>query len=152
MMGWQGLNSSCSGKRTSAGCCEYGNERLGSIKYREFFNQPRIWQVLKAHSVEYFFLLVWKYFSSYSRRILTNSLWICLIFIYLNTFTAIVDLGRFNNSCLKSPVSTLVDLIFLSHSFSLNKLTWRETCTAASVYLADVIFIPFIVYYAYTAV
>ena len=30
----------------------------------------------------------------------------------INTFTAIVDLSRYNNSCLKSPASTLVDLIF----------------------------------------
>ena len=30
----------------------------------------------------------------------------------INTFTAIVDLSRFNNSCLKSPASTLVDLTF----------------------------------------
>jgi hypothetical protein len=28
----------------------------------------------------------------------------------------------------------------------------RETCTAASVHLVDVIFIPFIVYYAYVAI
>jgi hypothetical protein len=28
----------------------------------------------------------------------------------------------------------------------------QETCTAASVHLADVIFIPFIVYYAYVAI
>ena len=43
----------------------------------------------------------------------------------LNTFTAIVDLSRFNNSCLKSPTSTLVDLTFQSRalrSFSLNQL------------------------------
>ena len=42
----------------------------------------------------------------------------------LNTFTAIVDLSRFNNSCLKSPTSTLVDLTFQSRtlrSFSLNQ-------------------------------
>ena len=42
-----------------------------------------------------------------------------------NTFTAIVDLSRFNNSCLKSPASTLVDLTFQSRalrSFSLNHL------------------------------
>ena len=42
-----------------------------------------------------------------------------------NTFTAIVDLSRFNNSCLKSPASTLVDLTFqlrALHSFSLNQL------------------------------
>ena len=32
----------------------------------------------------------------------------------VNTFTAIVDLSRFNNSCLKSPTSTLVDLTFQS--------------------------------------
>ena len=70
----------------------------------------------------------------------------------LNTFTAIVDLSRFNNSGLKSPAATLVDLIFQSRSFSLNQLTWRETCTAASVYLADVIFILFIAYYAYVAI
>ena len=43
----------------------------------------------------------------------------------LNTFTAIIDLSRFNNSCLKSPASTLVDLTFQSRvlrSFSLNQL------------------------------
>jgi len=43
----------------------------------------------------------------------------------VNTFTAIVDLSRFNNSRLKSPASTLVDLTFQSRalrSFSLNQL------------------------------
>ena len=43
----------------------------------------------------------------------------------VNIFTAIVDLSRFNNSCLKSPASTLVDLTFQSRalrSFSLNQL------------------------------
>ena len=43
----------------------------------------------------------------------------------INTFTAIVDLSRFTNSCLKSPASTLVDLTFQSRalrSFSLNQL------------------------------
>ena len=47
------------------------------------------------------------------------------VFYYLNTFTAIVDLSRFNYSCLKSPASTLVDLTFQSRalrSFSLNQL------------------------------
>jgi hypothetical protein len=67
--------------------------------------------------------------------------------IGLNTFTAIADLSRFNNSCLKSPASTLVDLIFQSRSFSFNQLRdlslLAGNCTAASVYLTD--FIPFIV-------
>ena len=43
----------------------------------------------------------------------------------INTLTAIVDLSRFNNSCLKSPASTLVYLTFQSRalrSFSLNQL------------------------------
>jgi len=43
----------------------------------------------------------------------------------INTFTATVDLSRLNNSCLKSPALTLVDLIFQSRtlrSFSLNQL------------------------------
>ena len=43
----------------------------------------------------------------------------------INSFTAIVDLSRFNNSCLKSPASTLVDVTFQSRalrSFSLNQL------------------------------
>ena len=46
-------------------------------------------------------------------------------FMSLNTFAAIVDLSRFNNSCLKSPASTLVDLTFQSRAlrpFSLNQL------------------------------
>ena len=34
----------------------------------------------------------------------------------INTFTAIVDLSRFNNSCLKSPASTLIDLTFQSRA------------------------------------
>jgi hypothetical protein len=67
----------------------------------------------------------------------------------LNTFTAIVDLSRFNDSCLKSPASTLVDLISRLPSFSLNQLTCHYTCTAASVYLTDVMFIPSLVYCAY---
>ena len=44
---------------------------------------------------------------------------------FVNTFTAIVDLSRFNNSCLNSPASILVDLTFQSRalrSFSLNQL------------------------------
>ena len=54
---------------------------------------------------------------------------VCRIFLsslsHFNTFTAIVDLSRFNNSCLKSPASTLVDLTFqlrALRSFSLNQL------------------------------
>jgi len=72
--------------------------------------------------------------------------------LLLNTFTAIVNLSWFNNSCLKAQASALADLIFQSCSFSLNQLTWWETCTAASVYLADVIFMPFRVYYAYNVI
>jgi hypothetical protein len=63
---------------------------------------------------------------------------------HVNTFTAIIDLSWFNNSCLKMPASTLVDLIFQSHSSSLNQLTChcrQETCTATSVYLADIAYI-----------
>ena len=54
-----------------------------------------------------------------------SSMSINYLYPNLNTFTAIVDLSWFNNSCLKSPVLTLVDLIFQSralHSFSLNQL------------------------------
>jgi hypothetical protein len=63
---------------------------------------------------------------------------------YINTFTATVDLSRFNNSCSKLPASNLVDLVFQLHSFRLNQLTchyMRVTCTAASVYLVDVAYI-----------
>jgi len=45
--------------------------------------------------------------------------------MFFNTFTAVIDLSQFNNSCLKLPVSTLVDLIFqlrALRSFSLNQL------------------------------
>jgi hypothetical protein len=38
---------------------------------------------------------------------------------HINTFTAKFDHGRFNNSFLRLPVSTLVNLISQSHSFSL---------------------------------
>ena len=62
------------------------------------------------------FLLFYVYFYS-----LFND----AVSIAVNTFTAIVNLSRFNNSCLKSPTSTLVDLTFQSRalrSFSLNQL------------------------------
>ena len=45
--------------------------------------------------------------------------------VSINTFAAIDDLSRFNNSRLKLPASTLVDLNFQSRalrSFSLNQL------------------------------
>jgi hypothetical protein len=39
--------------------------------------------------------------------------------LILNTFTAKIDHSRFNNSCLRLPALTLVDLIFQLRSFSL---------------------------------
>jgi len=48
--------------------------------------------------------------------------WVVVLKINFNTFTAVVDLSRFNNSCLKSPASTLDDIIFQSCSFSFNQL------------------------------
>jgi hypothetical protein len=44
-----------------------------------------------------------------------------------------------------------VDLSRSNFSIALFQLK-RENCTAASVHLADVIFTPFIVYYAYLAI
>jgi len=58
-------------------------------------------------------------------KIMTRGIIFSLSNYAINTFTAIVDLSRFNNSCLKLPASTLVDLTFESHalrSFSLNQL------------------------------
>jgi hypothetical protein len=45
----------------------------------------------------------------------------------------------------------IVDLSRSNFSIALFQLR-QETCTAASVHLVDVIFIPFIVYYAYIAI
>jgi hypothetical protein len=75
-----------------------------------------------------------------------------LLVTTLNTFPAIVDLSRFDNSYLNLPASTLVDLIFQLPSFCVNQLTCHYTCTAASVCLVDIMFIPFIIYYAYIEV
>ena len=45
------------------------------------------------------------------------TIWQFLLLLRIhNTFTAIVDISRFNNSCLKSPASTLVDLTFQSRA------------------------------------
>jgi hypothetical protein len=44
-----------------------------------------------------------------------------------------------------------IDLSRSNFSIALFQLR-RETCTAASVHLADVIFIPFIFYYAYVVI
>jgi hypothetical protein len=87
--------------------------------------------------------LNWKFVALwYNWNLLTLwKSWYKLKHITINIFTAIINLSRFNNSCLRTPLSTLVDLIFQSHSFSLNQLTChyrQETCTAASLYLADV--------------
>jgi hypothetical protein len=49
---------------------------------------------------------------------------------------------------LKIASVTLVESNLSNALFQLR----RETCTAASVHLADVIFIPFVVYYAYVAI
>ena len=56
-----------------------------------------------------------KNLSEYPRASTINKEW-ANIKMALNTFTAIVDLSRFNNSCLKSPASTLVDLTFQSRA------------------------------------
>ena len=56
-----------------------------------------------------------KNLSEYLRALTINKEW-ANIKMALNTFTAIVDLSRFNNSCLKSPASTLVDLTFQSRA------------------------------------
>jgi hypothetical protein len=44
-----------------------------------------------------------------------------------------------------------VNLSRSNFSIALFQLRW-DTCTAASVHLADIIFIPFIIYYAYVAI
>ena len=77
--------------------------------------------------------------------------------LLFNTFAAsYLNTQGLNNSCLKSPASTLVNLTFQSRAlrtFSYVTCHYRrETYTAASVYLADIIFIPFIVQYAYIAI
>ena len=73
--------------------------------------------------VIFFYNFCLKHFSFYGKfsEILSQ----IYLDLHINTFTAIVDLSRFNNSCLKSPASTLVDLTFQSRalrSFSLNQL------------------------------
>ena len=66
---------------------------------------------------------------THSTHVYNYAAFLEILWIYssdpINTFTAIVDLSPFNNSCLKSPASTLVDLTFQSRalrSFSLNQL------------------------------
>ena len=54
-----------------------------------------------------------------------------------------VDLSRSNFSIARTP---LFQLKYVTCHYR------RETYTAASVYLADIIFIPFIVQYAYIAI
>ena len=57
---------------------------------------------------------------------------------------ASVDLSRSNFSIARTPLFQLVSYITCRYRW--------ETYTAASVYLADIIFIPFIVQYAYIAI
>ena len=56
----------------------------------------------------------------------TDSTYMCSIYSSVNTFAAsYLNTQGLNNSCLKSPASTLVDLTFQSRallSFSLNQL------------------------------
>jgi len=58
----------------------------------------------------------------------------------VNPFTAIDELTRFNSSCFKLPVTTLLDLFFQWRSFILNQLLtcncrW-ETYTIAALMLS----------------
>jgi ferredoxin len=47
---------------------------------------------------------------------------ICVFYCYYYiTFTAKIDHSQFNNSCLRLPASTLVNIIFQSRSFSLGR-------------------------------
>ena len=55
-----------------------------------------------------------------------------------------VDLSRSNFSIVRAPLFQLKSAVTCHYR--------RETYTAASVYLADIIFIPFIVQYAYIAI
>jgi hypothetical protein len=89
---------------------------------------------------------VWEQFDHppYSSDLASSDFY---FFLHLKTFTTKINHGRFNNSCLSLPASTLVDLIFQLRSFSLGGKLVQQ-----SVHLADVIFIPFIVYYAYVAI
>ena len=57
---------------------------------------------------------------------------------------ASVDLIRSNFSIARTPLFQLKSDVTCHYR--------RETYTAASVYLADIIFIPFIVQYAYIAI
>ena len=57
---------------------------------------------------------------------------------------ASVDLSRSNFSIARAPLFQLINYVTCRYR--------RETYTAASVYLADIIFIPFIVQYAYIAI
>jgi len=66
--------------------------------------------------------IVSKAVTLFNNAIAAKILWMRRAINALNTFTAIIDLSRFNNSCLKSPVSTLVNLIFDLRSFSFNEL------------------------------
>ena len=58
---------------------------------------------------------------------------------------ASVDLSRSDFSIARAPLFQLKSVHVTCHYR-------RETYTAASVYLADIIFIPFIVQYAYIAI
>ena len=67
-----------------------------------------------------------KLIKFYSHQLMHFFIHQCISLLsYINTFTAIDDLSRFNNSRLKLPASTLVDLTFQPRtlrSFSLNQL------------------------------
>jgi hypothetical protein len=54
-----------------------------------------------------------------------------LIFPTFNTFTVKVDHSQFNNSCLRLPASTLVDIIFQSRSFSLGMKLYSSFSTSS---------------------
>ena len=88
------------------------------IKWGGYFEDPFLWcNDSLINFIQFVTFLI--------RVIYCSEMYKCLHELYINTFTTIVDLSRFNNSCLKSPASTLVDLTFQSRairSFSLNQL------------------------------
>ena len=97
----------------------------------EFLNDPSRYCLMHFVETVGFLRPLWTsslilpFFHSRTVVMLTNTHLHLVPWFTINTFTAIVDLSRFNNSCLKSPSSTLIDLTFQSRalrSFSLNQL------------------------------
>ena len=98
------------------------NTKTSIISHKTYYSGHSIYSEIVLPTGSYSWLWWYEYTHSICLKnhsqvkLMSSKNTVTIHTLFFNTFTAIVDLSQFNNSCLKSPTSTLVDLTFQSRS------------------------------------